>query len=77
MNNLVIIVGALAFIVGTILSIYRIRVYPDRESGKRGGIFLPGVETGSFIDRMWYIGSSLGFGLMGLVWIISELTKKP
>lgn len=75
MNISVIIIGTIAFMIGIPVFIYRIKVYPDRASGKRGGFFLPGVEPGTFKDKLFYAGTALGFALMGLLWVITELLK--
>lgn len=75
MNISVIIIGTIVFLIGIPVFIYRIKVYPDRASGKLGGFFLPDIEPGTFKDKLFYTGTALGFALMGLLWVITELLK--
>lgn len=65
--------GIIAMILGFSISIYRLKRYPDRASGKNVGMVLPGVEPGTPKDKLLYIGSPFGAGLVGILWIIMEI----
>lgn len=69
MNTQVVITGTIFLIIGLSLFIFRLKIYPDRVSGKRKGREAPGIPPGTIEDKIWFLGPPLFLCLFAILWI--------